>query len=83
MSVSPFAKIHDDDLDHRLLNRFSFGVPPAHRIPDVAGIGMPKQSAQPTFWDPLAGRRNQIAASQSPARPRAGQFHMVRDDAPM
>ncbi|MFA4501539.1 hypothetical protein P2B16_23290, partial [Xanthomonas perforans] len=65
------------------LNRFSFGVPPTHRSPDVGGIRMPEQSAQPAFWDPFAARCNQIAASQSPARPEAGQFYMVRDPAPM
>ncbi|OBR76659.1 hypothetical protein A7D01_14230 [Xanthomonas arboricola] len=83
MAFSPFAKIHHDHLDHRLLNRLAFGIPPADRIPYVAGIGMPEQSAQPAFWDPFAARCNQVAPSQAPASPRTGEFQMVRNDAPM
>ncbi len=62
MAFSPFAKIHNNNFDHRLLNRLAFCVQIACRIPDVAGIGMPQQSAQPAFWDAFTSGRNQIAA---------------------
>ncbi|SON77960.1 hypothetical protein XAP412_1430017 [Xanthomonas phaseoli pv. phaseoli] len=63
MAFSPFAKIHNNNLDHRLLNRFASGVAPAGRIPDVARIRMPEQSAQSAFWYPFAARWNQVAPS--------------------
>ncbi|MDH4908087.1 hypothetical protein [Xanthomonas euvesicatoria] len=50
---------------------------------DFAEVPLSLLAAQPAFWDPFAARCNQIAARQSPARPVAGQFYMVRDLAPM
>ncbi|MBV6898064.1 hypothetical protein [Xanthomonas euvesicatoria] len=50
---------------------------------DLAEVPLSLLAAQPAFWDPFAARCNQIAARQSPARPVAGQFYMVRDPAPM